>query len=91
MTFEQIEQQTGINWWTVKNLFYQKGINTISLKDRAKIKRRKDMPVIYELYFKQKLSYKEIYAKFGFSPAYSRQVLKEFLCSQLISILKSKI
>jgi len=77
LTFKQLEEETGISWWTIKNLFKKNGIKTISLAKRAELKRNKDFEVINKLFFTKKYSLKEIYKKYGFSPPYVKRVFKD--------------
>lgn len=77
LSFKQIEQKTGIDWWTIKNLFRKNKIKTISLSERARIKRERNYEVIYDLFVNKKLSLKEIYKRYKFSPQYVKQVLKD--------------
>ncbi|WP_303872531.1 hypothetical protein [Tepidanaerobacter acetatoxydans] len=77
LTLQQIEDRTGIKWWTINSLLEKNNIKKISLSERAKIKREKDFDLIYKLHFVEEMSVKDIYKKYKFSPPYVRQVLKD--------------
>lgn len=77
MSFEEIGKHLGIDWWSIKQLFNKHNVPRISTQQRAVLKRKKVYPLIYELHFRHNLSLNEIYRKYGFSPAFSRQVLSE--------------
>lgn len=74
LTFEEIEKKTGIEWWTVKELFKQKDIKRMSLADRAKKKRAKKFDEIYGL-IQSGMSLRQIYRDYGYSPQYCKQCL----------------
>ncbi len=65
MTFEEISEETGIEWWTIMELFRERGIQTISLSQRAKLKREKDFDLIYKFHFEEKVGINELYRKCG--------------------------
>jgi len=77
LTFEEIEQRTSIPWWTVKELFKKNGIERISLRERARIKRAIDFDLIYRLHFEEEMNVKDIYTQYKFSPPYIRSVLAD--------------
>ncbi|WP_029518112.1 hypothetical protein [Paenibacillus polymyxa] len=77
LSFEQIGEKVNIEWWTIKSLFKAKGIKLISHKERSKIKRAKDYPLLYDLHYNQGLTLNQIYAKYKYSPPYVRQVFRE--------------
>jgi hypothetical protein len=77
MTFEEIGKETGIAWWTIKELFEKKGIERISLSERARLKREKDFDTLHRLHFEEKIGITELYRKHGFSSPYVRAVLAD--------------
>lgn len=77
LTFEEIAEETDIDWWTIKQLFKIKGVPTISVSERARRKRAKDFDLIYQLHFERKKGLNEIYREYGFSPSYVKAVLKD--------------
>jgi hypothetical protein len=77
MTFEEISKETGIAWWAVKDLFEKKGVERISLSERARLKREKDFDIIYKLHFEEGIGINELYRLHGFSPPYIREVLAD--------------
>ncbi|MEK4006308.1 hypothetical protein [Paenibacillus sp. FSL H3-0333] len=77
LSFEEIGEQLGIEWWNIKQMFKKYNITKYSIKERACLKRKKDYPQIYKLHHSMKLSFKAIYRDYGFSPSYSKLVLKE--------------
>lgn len=77
LSFEQIAEKVNIDWWTVKSLFKAKGVKLISHKERSKIKRAKDYPLLYDLHYNEGLTLNQIYTKYKYSPPYIRQVLRE--------------
>jgi hypothetical protein len=44
------------NWWDIKTLFRKYNLTTISLKERARLNRKRDFETIYDLhYYKKRL------------------------------------
>ncbi|MGG6478788.1 AraC family transcriptional regulator [Paenibacillus sp. NRS-1775] len=77
LSFEQIGERANIDWWNIKLLFRAKGVRLISHKERSKIKRANDYPMLYDLHYNQGLTLNQIYAKYQHSPPYIRQVFRE--------------
>lgn len=79
LSFEEIGEQVGVEWWNIKQLFKAKGVTFISHKERSRLLRAKDFPLIYDLKYNKKMSLNQIYRGYKMSPPYVRQVLKENL------------
>lgn len=77
LSFEQIAKATETDWWTIKQLFKAKGVSLFSTKERAVKRRSRDFEKVYDLHYIQGLPFTQIYARFGISPTYCKQVLKE--------------
>jgi hypothetical protein len=75
-TFEEIADDIGENWWTIKELFNQFNVPRMTVAERARYKREQDYSLIYNLHFVEGLSLAEISRQYGFAPHYSRKVLK---------------
>jgi hypothetical protein len=77
--FKQIDEicnETGLSEETVISIITLKDMERMP-KYEPKLKRERDFPLIYDLHFNKEISLKEIYKRYGFSPEYSRRVLKE--------------
>lgn len=77
LTLAEIENKTGIKWWTIKALLNNKKVEKISRTERARLKREKHFDLIYRLHFIEEMSLRDIYKKYGFSPCYARRVLED--------------
>ncbi len=73
----EIERETGVSAVDLKLLFEHNNVRVLMLSDIAFRKRDRDFERIYDLHIKKKISLNEIYRKYGFSPLYSRRVLKD--------------
>lgn len=69
--------KTGIEWWTIKELFKKHGIERTSLSERAQQKRARDFDLIYKLHIEEKIGLNDIHRKYGYSSTYIKAVLKD--------------
>jgi site-specific DNA recombinase len=76
-SFIEMEKETGIDWWTIRDLFEQNGIPIMSKEEIYKRRRDRDFHFLYDLHFNKDLTLKQIYKDFGYSPVYVRRVFKE--------------
>lgn len=76
-TMNEIEKLTGINDYTLKELFKANGIKIYNKSEIAKMRRDRDFELLYDLHFNQKMSLNEIYRKYGYSPTYVRKAFED--------------
>ncbi|GAV11269.1 hypothetical protein PBN151_1196 [Paenibacillus sp. NAIST15-1] len=76
-SFDDIAKTYECNWWDIKTLFRKYNLTTISLKERARLNRKRDFETIYDLHYNQKKTLTEIYRDYGFVPQHVRTTLKE--------------
>lgn len=77
LSFEEIALKTGIEWWTIKELFKKHGVERISLSERAQQKRAKDFDLIFKLHIEEKTGLNAIHRQYGYSHTYIKAVLKD--------------
>jgi len=77
LSLNEIVRLTGIDVWVIEDLFNEFNIEIMGIKKRAKLKRERDFDLIYKLHKIKEMSLNEIYREYGFSPLYSKTVLKD--------------
>lgn len=77
LTLHEIGRAKDIPYHTLKALFEANGIKIYHNHEIAKMKREKDFELLYDLHFNKKISLKEIYRKYGFSPPYIKRVFED--------------
>ncbi|WP_144462659.1 AraC family transcriptional regulator [Siminovitchia fortis] len=73
----EIQKEIGISTKDLELLFNENNIKLLKLPDIAFNKRSKDFEKIYHLHINKRLSLNEIYRQYGYSPLYSKRVLKD--------------
>lgn len=76
-TSYEIQRELGVYVKDLEKLFEANNVKVFKLKEISAFKRSKDFDEIYDLHINQKLSLSEIYRYYGYSPIYSKRVLKE--------------
>lgn len=77
LSFEQIAESTGTDWWTIKQMFKAKGAILLTTKERGVKRRARDFEKVYNLHYVDGLAFTKIYKEHGLSPYYCKQVLQE--------------
>lgn len=80
VSFDDIAKTFECNWWDIKTLFRKYNLTTLSLKERARLNRKKDFKTIYDLHYNQKKTLTEMYQDYGYIPQHVRTTLKEHGC-----------
>ncbi|GAB3795046.1 AraC family transcriptional regulator [Virgibacillus kimchii] len=76
-TSYEIQRELVVYAKDLEKLFEANNIKIFKLKEISALKRSKDFDEIYDLHINQKLSLSETYRYYGYSPIYSKRVLKE--------------
>ncbi|MBC9783803.1 recombinase family protein [Heliobacterium chlorum] len=75
-TMQQICERTGLSKVKIRDILIKNSIHIRSKTEVWELKRKKDFPIIEDLYLNKGFSLKRIYNEYGYSPDYVKAVLK---------------